>query len=153
MRKMLLGLVACTLVLTSCSKKDDNNNGGSTTSTFTVGATSYTAGDVFTSGQQLVATTVGTVSGGVITFIFNGALPTANGTYKIAETIPSPGEVAIRFSGANPAAGYGSTGHDNVSAAVTVTGGKIKLDLPKTWATNRLGSTDSVQISAKIVQP
>lgn len=88
-----------------------------------------------------------------ITFAFS-ALPTVNGSYQIVNdlfTPPAANQIAIYLttpSGAN----YGSTGHDNATANITVTGGKILISLPSAMMVNTTNPADSAVLSATIRQ-
>ena len=152
MKKLLLSAAALTILFASC-KKDDDNGGGGSSNTFVIGTTSYSAGTVQTVASQLIGAATGT-TGASVSFQFNGsALPTTGGSFKVVDGTPAANEVAVSAAVSNPLKGYVSTGNDNVSATVTVSGGKVSVSLPKVWAVNPMTAGDSVQISANITQP
>jgi hypothetical protein len=88
-----------------------------------------------------------------ITFSFS-ALPSASGSYQIVNDLsipPGANQVAIYLttpSGFN----YGSTGHDNATASVTIAGGKVLISVPSAMMVNTTNPSDSAALSATIRQ-
>jgi hypothetical protein len=145
MKKILLSATALTLLFASCKKDDDKG----TSENFVVGSTTYPVVDGgVINGPTLLATSGDLNNISSFTVMFNGtAAPTASGSYKVVAGLPGANEISVNTMISNGASSYISTGHDNVSAAVTVNGGKVSINLPKTWAV-KPGGGDSVQVSA-----
>jgi len=158
MKKLTVLLSATTLLFSaSCTKKSTTAaaNGwtlGGKTYTTKYSASSASAKQLF----AMDATPSGsspTANSCIISF---SALPTAGGTFKVVgfgvtSTIGA-NELAVNASTYSPVSSYVSSGYDNVSATVTVTGGKIKVVLPSIWMRASGSTTDSVQLTGTIVE-
>ena len=100
---------------------------------------------------NFTATNISNVS--AITFAFS-ALPTADGSYQVVNdlfTPPAANQVAIYLttpSGFN----YGSTGHDNATANVSIVGGKVFISLSSAMMVNTTNPADSSVLAATIRQ-
>lgn len=145
MKKVLLSAAALTVLLGAC-KKDDNKG---SSENFTVGSTTYPVVDGgVINGPTLLATSGDINSLSSFTVMFSGtAAPTASGSYKVVRGLPGANEISVSTAVNMGSASYISTGNDNVSATVTVSGAKVSINLPKTWAV-KPGGGDSVQVSA-----
>lgn len=155
MKKILLSAAALTVLFAACSKSDDDNNASST---WKVGGTSYTALTVSEDTSLLIGNLVAVSGTGnnvnSFAIIFDSAIPTANGTYKIVSSPDSSNEVsiwAINTSGSSMTS-YTSSDWANANATVTVSGGKVSVSVPEVWAINDDNASDSVKISGSITQ-
>lgn len=146
MKKILLSAAAFALLATvSCKKSDDSSSTPS--NSWTVGTNTYTSISTSLLSNNLIAATgTGTATNGII--INFGGTPAA-GTYKVVSA--SPGANQLTFSTtSSTGTSYSATGNDNVSATVSVSGGKVSVNMPKAWA--KTSSTDSTQVSANLTQ-
>ena len=88
-----------------------------------------------------------------LTFAFS-AIPTIAGNYQVVNdlsTPPGPNQMAIYLT--TPTSGnYGSTGHDNAMAAISIVGGKVLISLPSAMMVNVSNPNDSAVLSATIRQ-
>jgi len=146
MKKVLFSAMALALLATSSCKKDDDNG---SSQNFTVGSTTYNVVDGgVINGPSVVATSGDLNALSSMTIYFNGmSAPTTSGSYKVVASSPAANEVSFVTSVNNNGAVYTSTGNGTVNATVTVSGGKITVNMPKAWA-KKASSTDSVEVSA-----
>ena len=151
MKQILLSVLAVTLLFaSSCIKNESwtpaNNN-------WTVGATNYlvqVTGNYGT-GNGVVFSNHDNSHENSLTIAFHGSTLPTGGTFKVVgNASPAAGEMYVQASG--PTTSYVATGYDNISAAVTANDGKISISLPKIWAKNSFGGSDSLQISASVYQ-
>jgi len=163
MKNVLLVLATAIVVLPSCSKKSSSSPSptpGIPANGWKLGTTSYTTVLSGRSGANTLSAFDAIPSGSsptVNSFIINfSAFPTAGGTYHIVHYVGGTtlGANEIGVSGAVYATmgDYLSTGNDNVSATVTVTGGKIKVVVPSVWVKNISSSGDSLQLTGTLVE-
>jgi len=97
------------------------------------------------------STNVSNISNIIFSF---SALPTSNGTYQVVNdlfTPPAANQVAIYLTTPN-SVNYGSTGHDNATASVTIVGGKVLISLSSAMMVNTTNPSDSASLSAMIRQ-
>ena len=157
MKKILLSAAVLAVVFTGC-KKDDDNGGGTATNQWKIAGTTYTA--VSNGVNSLLGTLIGAgmngSTGSSFSIGFNGlTTPTTGGTYKIvsADNLDADDEISVSASvGSGTGTAYQSTGNDNMTAAVTVNGGKVSVTVPEIWAKNMDGN-DSVKVSGNLTQP
>jgi hypothetical protein len=169
MKKLLLSIVSAGILVASCSKKDDPAPTTPTTTTPTIptdgwklGATSYTSVVVARTGPNSISAFDAVPSGSSPTSntlnVFFSAFPTASGTFAIVQ-YPSASPLTATQIGVTAAvtassSTYASTGTDGISATVTVSGGKIKVELPEVWVKKTgSGSTDSLKVTGTVTEP
>jgi PKD repeat protein len=111
-----------------------------------------TAGGDTLETSSFSATNLSNISN--IVFVFS-ALPTSSGSYQVindqSAATPSATQVAVYLStpgGRN----YGSTGHDHVSAAVALIGGRVTVSIPAVEMVNQALPSDSISLSATLIQ-
>lgn len=157
MKKMLFIAAAAGMMFTSCKKDENKGASGGGTNTFKIGSVSYNADYVMSIASQLTGSSTPTadMSNGGVSIGFPGmTLPTTSGTYKIVAIAEKADEVAVTFtqnkSGTSTA--YAASGSDNKTAVVTVSGGKVKVEIPEIWVVNLFTGTDSLKASANITQ-
>lgn len=139
----MLSAAAMTLLFAACSKDDDNGS----SNTWSVGSNSYTATTVTTNGPQLVANN-GTK---IVTATFTGSsLPTSGGSFAVVGAGMAANEVMVGVTDGTVNGTYVTTGTDNKTATVTVSGGKVKIVATDLRAKNTNG--DSTTISLNITQ-
>ncbi|HQE12010.1 MAG TPA: hypothetical protein PLQ78_04635 [Flavipsychrobacter sp.] len=153
MRKIILTSMAAIAVLSSCNKTNNVLN-PITNNQFKIGANTFTAINVQGAGGVLVAAGSNGTNTGSISCYFNGnVLPTANGTYKITGNPDAPGEVyitaATNIGGVSKS--YGTKDNaSNPSATITVSGGKVTIEIPDVEAKESNGT--AITISGKLKQ-
>jgi hypothetical protein len=146
MKKILLSALAVVAMMSACKKDDDNNNGSS--SSYKIGTTTYTPTTVtYTDASKVLMGMSGTTAADLTQFsaIFNST-PTADASLTVVPGIPAAGEVGII---ATVGTNIYSIGATSVSAAVTVTGGKIKIVVPEFTASDAANT----KVSGTLVQP
>jgi hypothetical protein len=145
-------LIAVLLVFAACKKN------ASSVGSWAYGGTKYTATGTTLSttlaGQPyLTATTSSTTATGELSFYF-ATQPVTTGNYKVvnyAATLDS-GQLYIQFVNAGNFY-YLSTGNDNITASVNVSGGKISVTVPPVYLEDYANPVpDSAQLSATIHQ-
>lgn len=163
----LLLIAAIAASLAACSKSDDSATPGSTIPAdgWKLGATGYKQSlTVRQDNQGLVNALDGTAKP-INTFgVCFKTYPTASGSYKIVGLVPdsvawapnsrlAAGEVVLiattaQASGSNKT--YYTTGVEGKSATVTVTGGKIKIEVPEIAVTS--GASDTLKLTGTIAE-
>jgi hypothetical protein len=157
MKKLLLGAVALTMLATACKKDDEN---GTPSNTITVDGNNYAliATNGFNvSGSTVMASGTSGTNAGTITLDFPGSAAPTAGTYKIVSNDSTVGANQVSFAAATTNGGtanlYESTGAGNVSATVTVNGGKIAISMPDAPAKQSIGGTNTVNVKVNVTQP
>ncbi|MBA3829351.1 MAG: hypothetical protein H0X33_10480 [Taibaiella sp.] len=159
MKKSFLGFIALGILFgTSCKKSSSSSTTGSGKGSWKVGSNTYNVVTVLapaSSGtwQLLASTGQSGASINTISFIFF-KMPTVSGSYRVVDGVSDSGnEVQMVSSNINGSSNttYASTSTGNVNATITVTGGKVSISMPDTWAQNLSTTTDSVKISANAV--
>jgi hypothetical protein len=147
MKKLLLlsPIILGVLIVSSCNKTDQS-----------LAENSWAVnGKVFQADNILVADSSGYISATVgnssLNFKFK-SIPTTNANYTVSVEPYNTNEVSVKtiLGGANV---YNSIDNKGVSASVTIVNGKYHIILPSTLAVNADLLSDTVRISANIVQP
>ena len=125
MKKLFLGIVAVSLLFaTSCSKSSNTGAGGWSFKGISYGATTAVG---TAASQTLSAVDASASNPSTLSFVFN-TYPTASGTYHVvADAANSGAGNYLSLILTVGSAGYLSTGTDNVTAHVTVSGGKVSI--------------------------
>ena len=145
----------------------DNNGSNSKNYSITIVNNNWTfKGNSFTvdsvvgsvNGGDLIAYGVSGGSRANIAVLFS-AFPTASGNYTIinansgAEPVGQQLYVIVySYDASNIETIYGSTGSGNVSAAVTVSGGKVSVSIPAIEVVNLSNASDSLSFGATVYQ-
>ncbi len=159
MKKGILCTIGLLILATACNRtKDDPQPANG----WKVGSRSYTTFSALgapasSSGNncwvlQVQSGAVSPTNG--IQFTFGGTSAPVAGTYKIVKTAPAAGQVyveAVEETNPSGATYFVATGSDSSNGTVTVSSGKVSVNLPDTWAKSISGN-DSVKISASITQ-
>ncbi len=141
MKQILFCAVTVLLFCAACTKKDLESN------YWTI------------AGNKIIALNVARVSSantylqstnGSNTFVCHfSAFPTSTGAYKVvtSDSLQHSGEMAVTavYNGL----AYGSTGNDNIYAAVVIRSGKISITVPEIWVASK---NDSVKLSATVAE-
>ena len=110
-----------------------------------VGTTTLTAFDAIPSGSSPATNTCN---------VFFSAMPATGGTFTIVQ-YPGPPltatQIGITAGLHTTSTTYYSTGHDAIAATVTVTGGKIKVEIPSVWVKNTTGG-DSLKLAGTVIE-
>jgi len=144
MKKIIFILILPLLIASSCSKKTEsaNNSNGGVQATwylyFPAGTSEYTTTDaVHAAGST---TLVASNAADTITFNFL-SYPTANATYRIVppSALTSGSDMSISMSAINGAIIYQPMDTDNVTASITVTGGKVSISVATRFEVSAYG--------------
>jgi hypothetical protein len=152
-------------LMVSCKKKEDTAPAPATTTIpangWILGTTTYSSVVVGRSGPDVITAMDAMPAGGAITAntfnVFFSAFPTASGTFTIVQ-YPSASPLTASQIGVTAglyatSTSYASTGTDGISATVTVTGGKLKIEVPEVWVKKTgTGATDSLKITGTILE-
>ncbi|MES2702193.1 MAG: hypothetical protein V4649_06115 [Bacteroidota bacterium] len=160
MKKTILVCAAALALLASCKKS--STSGPSSTipaSGWKLGSTSYTTAYAGRTGANSLSAMDAIPSGSSPNTntmnAFFATLPTTGGTYRIvawpATTPLTAGQVGLTTGLYATSTTYRSTGTDAVDATVTVTGGKIKIEVPEVWVKTTTG-TDSAKLTGTITE-
>jgi hypothetical protein len=165
MKKLFIASFVFSVLLGSCKKKEDATPAPSSSSIpsngWKLGTTTYTSVVVAKSGPNSITAMDAMPSGGSPTAntfnVFFSAFPTASGSFSVVQypsatplTATQIGVTAAIFASSST---YASTGTDGVSATVTVTGGKIKVELPEVWVKKTgASSTDSLKLTGTLLE-
>lgn len=168
MKKIIVGILSISVMFfASCEKKEDPAPAPPSAPTtpsiptdgWVLGTTTYTTVYAGKSGANSLSAMDGVPSGSSPAVntcnIFFETYPTADGTYSIVQypsTSPlSATQVGITAGLHATSTSYASTGIDGISATVTVTGGKVKVEIPEVWV-KVTGGTDSLKLSGTIIE-
>lgn len=172
MNKLLLSTLSLALFFTACSKKETTTPTTTTPTTPTIPADGWKLNS--TSYKQ-VATIRQTSQFGIFGIdkttspsnfaaFFHNAYPTTSGTFKIVGMIPdssmsSPGQnlkdgeiliVATVAQSSGPNKSHWSIGTDGKTATVTVTNGKLKIEVPEILVISE--SNDTGKLTGTILE-
>lgn len=153
MKKIILSAIALsTLFAVSCKKTDKDSTPANT---WTLDGTNYSVLSAYLLNSTF---SIADASGNACGFYFEGTTNTPSaGTYKVVKPKlgigAGPGEVVVIATKAGSAGtGYHSKGNDNISATVTINGGKITVSTPRLILENISGGTDSLVFSANNIR-
>ena len=172
MKKVLFSIAILGTLFAACSKSSTTTNPTNTNPTPTIptdgwklDGTKHTQVVVVRQESQgLVNATDGT-SGSINTFgAFFKTYPSASGSFKIAGFVPDASapypnqklaadEIVLIATVPNTSTGnksYWTTGVENKKATVTVTGGKIKVEVPEVAVTG--GNNDTLKLTGTITE-
>lgn len=143
---MVLGAFALTVMFTACKKKEEEKPAN----TWKVGETSYTAQAVNVAASGIMTATSTESGNNSIMVVFNGSLPTSNGTFNISDGTGA-NDVSVV---ATETSTQGVYNVPSGSLNVTVTDGKVIIDMAPTNA-NYQGMTTKpdAMVSMHIAQP
>ena len=163
MKLVTTTLALSCLLFASCTKKSSSTPGPAPATSipsngWKLGATSYNTAYAARIGTTTLtafdAIPSGSSPGTNTCNVFFSSLPTAGGTYTIVQ-YPGPpltttqiGVTAGLFATSTT---YYSTGSDAITATVTVTGGKVKVEIPSVWVKNTTGA-DSMKLTGTIIE-
>ncbi len=164
MKRILLLIAATGCLFSACTKKSSDSTTVTPSTTiptngWKLGTTSYSSAFVGRTGSATLSAFDAIPSGSSPAAntcnVFFSAFPTAGGTYTIVQY---PAATALTSTQIGVTAGlfatsktYYSTGIDAITATVTVTGGKIKVEIPSVWVKNTTGG-DSLKLTGTVLE-
>lgn len=167
MKKLILGILSVTVLLSSCSKKDDPAVAPTPVTPtipangWKLGATSYTSVVVAKTGANIISAMDAVPSGGSPAAnslnVYFSAFPATGGTFSVVQypsttplTATQIGVTAGLFATSTT---YTSTGTDGINATVSITGGKLKIEIPEIWVKKTgSGATDSLKLTGTVLE-
>ena len=166
MKKLLLCIAAVSIVSASCNKTTTpatpttpttpTPTTGIPTDGWTLDGVKYTQAWGAQTGAESLSAGDGAIgSGNSFNFFFKN-IPTAGGTYKVVfyagGAVLAADEVGVSAGLETAQKTYVSIGNDNVTATVTMTGGKLKIELPDTKVFNTKAAGDTVILTGTVVE-
>jgi len=169
MKQLVCIVIAGSLAFTACKKSSSTSTTTTTTSIpkdgWKLGANTYKQVYCLRQSGQFALNCVDATTGSIHSFAaFFKAYPTASGTYHIVRlaadsTMTYPGsnigdhDVIVTGSipsGAGSSHGYWSIGTEGKDATVTITGGKMKIEVPEVSVV--YNNTDTLKLSGTMIE-
>lgn len=167
MKKLLLFAVVIGICTTSCKKSETTTPAAPAAPTnpttptiptdgWTLDGTKYTQAWGAQTGNESVSAGDGAIGSGNSFNFFFKTVPTTDGVYKVimysGGTTIAADEVGVSAGLETAQKTYVSIGNDNVSATVTVTNGKVKVELPDTKVFNTNTAGDTVILTGTVIE-